>query len=100
MKAPERNSICNKINKALGKIQNYQSFIPLDEIFSACTSNGFQPVDESGQDWSGFFCGENGSAHIALVEVENRTPVLNRRLIVTWWKMDSRQSYDFTAYIS
>lgn len=91
MKKMSNTTRKSKINKELASIRQYQSAIPLTEIFDACKKWFAVPVDEDDQPWSGFLCGEKGQANIKLLG-------LKATLIIGWYKMPSG-NYEHNAYV-
>jgi hypothetical protein len=77
--------------------QLYDS-IPLDTIFGACTDNGFQPVQEDGEPWSGFIAGREGHTTIDL-RIAGAGPRVTRKLSLQWHKHDTGR-FEITAYVS
>lgn len=84
-----------KIQKALTALtkNTYFNSIPLDEIFDIIEVEGGTVVDESGEPWSGFLCGDNSQATFK-VEGIGRC-----RLTMTWYKMQSGR-WEIVAYVS
>ena len=70
----------------------YFKSIPLSEIFEIIKKSCGLPVDESGQEWSGFLCGESGRCIIDITGI--KTSGLN----LSWYRMPSG-NYEITAYL-
>ena len=97
----------SKLVSAIVKPCYFQS-IPLDELFSACESNGLIPIMESGEKWQGFLCGEDGHCLFVLAPKETET-VCNGATVycegrakaglsLAWHKMESGK-YEVLAYV-
>lgn len=86
-----KNTIAKKLHDATAT--KYFDLIPLDEIFSIVESfEGLQVVDEAGEAWSGFLCGESGQAHFKITNAKFY-------LHLSWYRMPSGR-YEIVAYVS
>ena len=72
------------IMKAFHKMGDYFPYIPMDEMMNIVAQNGGMVVDEAGNEWSGWFCGETGQATIDVTGIKGA-----HYLILTWYKMPS-----------
>jgi hypothetical protein len=90
-----KQTTLNHINKSLSELPVYNSTIPLDDIFQIVKDNGGLVVDESGEEWSGFLCGESGRAVMAVTGIGGKSV----GLYVGWYKMESGR-YEVTTYVS
>lgn len=91
-----KQTTLNRINKAFGnEIQTYNDDIPLDTIFAIVARYGGTVVDEAGDPWSGFLCGVQGQATMAVNHPDHK----NIFLTVTWYKMESGR-YETVVYVS
>jgi hypothetical protein len=70
----------------------YHAQIPLNRIFEIIKESGGLAVDESGQEWSGFLCGESGHCTIDI------TGIKTSGLSLSWYKMPSG-NYEITCYL-
>ena len=85
----------NQINRNLYNLTANMYFkdIPLDEIFNIVNScEGLQVVDEAGDPWCGFLCGENSEAHFKINGAKFY-------LHMTWYKMDFGK-WEIVAYVN
>lgn len=73
----------------------YFNSIPLDEIFDIIESEGGIVVDEAGDPWEGFLCGENSQATWKVINIQNTKCWLT----MTWYKMPSGR-WEIVAYVS
>lgn len=92
--ANEKQKALNHINKALHALPVYQDGIDLESIFHCVQAEGGLPVDEAGESWSGFLCGESGHCVIHVEGIGR-----NVGLYVGWYKMPSGR-YEVTSYVS
>lgn len=88
MKTPK--SIIQKNLSEICKI--YHPAIPLKEIFKIVSDNGGMVIDESGQEWSGFLCGESGRVNFDISGIKSNG------LNLSWYKMPSGR-YEIVAYM-
>jgi hypothetical protein len=70
----------------------YFPSIPLSDIFAIIEKSGGLPVDESGQKWSGFLCGEIGHC---IIDIQG---IKTTGLSLTWYRLESG-NYEITAYL-
>lgn len=84
----------SKINKEIGKLtyNRYHEKIPLDELFSILEKRGVTVIDEEGNPWSGFLCGESG--HCTFDTTDRKL-----FLALSWYKMQSGK-FEIVAYVS
>lgn len=85
----------NALSKEISRIAKPTYFwsIPLDEMFAAVRNFGGLVVDEAGEEWSGFFCGEQGSATLKITGIKTV-----HGLVISWYKMPSGK-LEVIAYI-
>lgn len=84
--------------------------IDMSAIQAALAAAGLIALQEDGTAWQGFFCGREGSARIALGQLDSATParwnsaesvyteIDNSLLILTWYKISTK--YEIVAYLS
>ena len=84
--------------------------VDMGDIQAALAAAGLIALQEDGTAWSGFFCGREGSARIALGLLDSATParwnseevvysdISNSLLILTWYKISTK--YEIVAYLS
>ncbi len=56
-----KQTTMNRINKELHSLPVYVDSIPLDSMFQAIKNHGLLAVDESGDEWTGFYVANLGS---------------------------------------
>lgn len=95
MTKTSKGTIRNRINKEIGKIGTYHDGIPVDEISVCIKNHGGMMVQEDGTEWSGIFCGEQGTCNIPVVFADYS----NMFVSISWYKMDSGR-YEIVTYIS
>lgn len=84
--------------------------IDMGAIQAALAAAGLIALQEDGTAWSGFFCGREGSARLALGVLASATlarwnsaesvytEIDNSLLILTWYKISTK--YEIVAYLS
>jgi hypothetical protein len=83
----------NHVNGFLAEIgREFHESIPLGAIFDSIRAYGIIPIQEDGTPWSGFFCGESGSAHIELKGS-------NHWLHIQWYKRCETGRYEVVSYV-
>jgi hypothetical protein len=82
-------------NIALASMDTYHDCIPTTLLFGILRTNGFEPVQEDGTPWAGIFCGHEGRAVIDLAWAGE----VIRRLVFTWFKMESGR-FEIVGYVS
>jgi hypothetical protein len=92
------------LNNKLSIYNNYFNFVPLDEIFNILRQNNITVIQEDCTSWQGILCGEQGklcleTAYTDSYKDKAYTPIINVRLILTWYKMQSGR-YEIVCYIS
>jgi hypothetical protein len=90
-----RRSINNRIHTATAK--TYFDHIPLFTIDNILKSQGYWLIQEDGEPWSGFLCGENVNVTFDIGGVLGK--VRNAVLVLSWYKMESGR-YEIVAYVS
>jgi hypothetical protein len=86
----------NRINRELSKLPVYQDGIDIDAIFSIVQKHGGSPVCEDGTPWSGFFCGETGTADIKI----NGIGMKGAWLRLSWYKFETTGRYEVLSYVN
>lgn len=71
--------------------------IPIDLIDEALRMTGYKLIQEDGTDWSGMFCGREGSCTIRIATLDGEL-VENSLLALQWYKMT--QKFEINAYMS
>jgi hypothetical protein len=69
----------------------YHRAIPVSAMFEACRPIG-EVVQEDGTPWSGFLCGHQGRASLAIDGSKSM-------LVFTWYRMPSG-NFEVVAYVS
>ncbi len=99
-----------QVNNTIARITKptYFDGIPLDKIEEGLHEHGLILLQEDQTEWSGFFTGREGQAHIALGFINTRykgnndidtyEEIVNAALTITWYKMGSGK-YEIVAYI-
>lgn len=85
-------TVKNQTNKALRPFNGYFAPIPLSEIFEVVKTFAGQVVQEDGTPWSGFLCGEAGTARFAVKGYRFH-------LVVSWYLMNSGR-FEICAYVA
>lgn len=86
-------SVGNKLAE-IGK--TYWATIPLDKIFAAVQSAGYEPVDEDGEPWEGMLTGREGRA---VIDLQKSGKPVKEALALQWYKMESGK-FEVNAYVS
>lgn len=86
-------SVGNKLAE-IGK--TYWATIPLDKIFAAVRSAGYEPVDEDGEPWEGMLTGREGRA---VIDLQKSGKPVKEALALQWYKMESGK-FEVNAYVS
>jgi len=93
---PSRTTTRNRINRQISNtVPGYALEIPVDTIFDCVSANGGQVVDEAGDPWTGFFCGEQGQTHLPIVFGWMK----NMFLHISWYRLGSGR-YEIVTYVS
>jgi len=91
-----KQTTLNRINKGFtSDVDVYNKEIPLETIFAIVAEHGGMVVDEAGEPWSGFLCGEQGSATMAVNHPDHKNIFLHS----SWYEMESGR-YETVVYVS
>ena len=87
----------DRVNKQLNEeIPCHGVDVPITKICEIVKSHGGMPIQEDGEEWNGFLCGEQGNTIIVVTHPDFR---LKCYLNVSWYKLESGR-WETVVYLS